>query len=76
MSTRRKKFSLVLAGLLVMTLLATIVGCRQATPTEEPAGEPTEAPAEAPTGTPGKEGLSGELQMAGSSTVQPLAQAL
>jgi phosphate transport system substrate-binding protein len=66
MSDICKKFSLIVAGLLVITLLASVVGCQQAPATEAP--EPTEAPEE--------EGLSGQLQMAGSSTVQPLAQAL
>jgi len=75
MTTRRKKLSLVLAGLLIVTLLATVVGCQQATPAEDPAEEPTEAPADEPTDEPEEE-ASGELQLAGSSTVQPVAQAL
>jgi phosphate transport system substrate-binding protein len=78
MSTRRRKLSLLLAGLLIVTLLATIVGCQQATPTEEPAQEPTEAPAEEPTeeSSDGSGEASGQLQLAGSTTVQPLAQSL
>jgi len=78
MTTRRKKLNLLLAGLLIMTLLATIVGCQQATPEEDPTEEPAEAPTEAPTEPPEEEdeGLGGELQLAGSSTVQPLAQSL
>ena len=74
MSTRRRKLSLLLAGLLIVTLLATVVGCQQATPIEEPAEEATEAPTEAPTEPPEEAG--GQLQIAGSSTVQPLAQSL
>jgi phosphate transport system substrate-binding protein len=74
MSTRRRKLSLLLAGLLMVTLLTTIVGCQQATPTKEAAGAPTEAPSEAPTEPSGEAG--GQLQLAGSTTVQPLAQSL
>jgi phosphate transport system substrate-binding protein len=74
MSTRRKKGSLLLAGLLIVTLLMAIVGCQQATPTEEPVEDPTETPTEAPSEPSGEAG--GQLQLAGSSTVQPLAQAL
>ena len=77
MTTRRKKLSFVFAGLLIVTLLAAVVGCQQATPTAEPAEEPTEAPAEEPTEVPAEEEeAGGQLQLAGSSTVQPLAQAL
>ncbi|MBS3783100.1 MAG: phosphate ABC transporter substrate-binding protein, partial [Anaerolineae bacterium] len=77
MTTRRKKLSFVLPGLLIVTLLAAVVGCQQATPTAEPAEEPAEAPAEEPTAAPAEEEeASGQLQLAGSSTVQPLAQAL
>jgi phosphate transport system substrate-binding protein len=68
----RKKISLILAGLVIVTLLATVIGCQQATP--EPMEEPEEAPTEAPVEE--EEEAGGQLQLAGSSTVQPVAQAL
>lgn len=58
----RNRVFLVMAGLLVLALLATAVGCQPAAPTMEP----TEAAA----------GLSGRLQLAGSTTVQPVAEKL
>ena len=80
MNIRRNKVKLVLATLVVATLLVSIVGCQQATGTEASAEDPTMAPNEAPTKAPAEapeEGAAaGELQLAGSSTVQPLAQAL
>jgi phosphate transport system substrate-binding protein len=80
MSDIRKKLNIVLTGLLIVTPLAAVVGCQQATPTEGPQDQPTAPPTEAPTEAPEEEeepgGLSGQLQIAGSTTVQPLAQAL
>jgi phosphate transport system substrate-binding protein len=81
---RTKRIRLILAGLLIATLLVTVTGCQQATPTAEPepVEEPTEAPAEPESETESEteetseETEGGELQLAGSSTVQPLAQAL
>ena len=69
-----RKNSLVLIGLLVLAMLATVVGC-QPTPT----AAPTEAPAESapnPAPTPAGTGLSSEITEAGSTTVQPLAEKL
>ena len=73
MTNRRKKLNLVLAGLLIVTLLATVVGCQQAAPSEAPVDESDGAATEVP--EQGEE-VGGELQLAGSSTVQPVAQAL
>ncbi len=65
---RNNKSLLVLTGLLVLAMLATVVGC-QATPTPaESVANPAPAPAEAE--------LSGEITEAGSTTVQPLAEKL
>lgn len=69
-----RKNDLVLIGLLVLAMLATVVGC-QATPTVAPTEAPTTSapnPAPAPAGTE----LSGEITEAGSTTVQPLAEKL
>jgi phosphate transport system substrate-binding protein len=80
------KKNLILTGLLVLALLATVVGCGPST-TQEPAA-PTEAsaPTEAaapttasesePVEEPAATGLSGQIQLAGSTTVQPLAEEL
>jgi phosphate transport system substrate-binding protein len=74
MSSRRKKLSLLLTGLLIVTLLTVIVACQQTTPAEDPVEEPAEAPTDSPTEPSAEAG--GQLQIAGSSTVQPLAQSL
>ena len=58
---RKNRSFLVLTGLLVLSLLVTAVGCQSA-----PAPTPTQAAA----------GPSGQLQLAGSTTVQPLAEVL
>jgi phosphate transport system substrate-binding protein len=72
---RKNKSLLVLTGLLVLALLATVVGCQSSTPTEEPTeAQATSASNPAPTQAP--TGLSGQLQLAGSTTVQPLAEKL
>ena len=78
---RKNRSFLVLTGLLVLSLLATVVGCQSA-----PAPTPTQAPtkvaptatkaAPRPTPTEAAAGLSGQLQLAGSTTVQPLAEQL
>ena len=72
---RREKRSFVaLTGLLVLVLLVAAVGCQStptAAPTEsvsEPAPEPTTAPVEPET--------SDQISVAGSTTVQPLAEKL
>ncbi len=75
MSTRRRTLPLVLAGLVTLTMLTTLLGCQEAAPTAAPSNQPTEAPVEVPAAGPGTE-LSGRLQIAGSTTVQPLVQAL
>ena len=75
MLTRRRTLTLVLAGLVTLTMLTTLLGCQQAAPTATPSNDPMEAPVEVPSDGPGTE-LSGRLQIAGSTTVQPLVQAL
>ena len=68
---QRRTLYLVLAGLLTLSLLATTVGCQQET------AEPTEPPTEEPsTEEPTEEPEEGNLSLAGSTTVQPLAQSL
>jgi phosphate transport system substrate-binding protein len=67
---RKKGSFLVLTGLLVLSLLVTVVGCQSA-----PAPTLTKA-APKPTPTKSAVGLSGQLQLAGSTTVQPLAEVL
>jgi phosphate transport system substrate-binding protein len=66
----------ILIGLLVLSLLVAAVGCQQTTPTEAPTEEtpseeqePTEAPAE-------PEPAGENISVAGSTTVQPVAEAL
>ncbi len=61
---------LVLTGLLVLSLLVAVAGCQSA-----PAPTPTQA-ALKPTPTKAATGPSGQLQLAGSTTVQPLAEVL
>lgn len=80
---RKSRAFLVLTGLLVLSLLATVVGCQSApapTPTQAPTKvAPTPTPTTAvPNPTPTKVAavLSGRLQLAGSTTVQPLAEEL
>ena len=78
---RKNRPFLVLTALLVLTSLATVVGC-QSTPTEAPAAEPSQAMAE--TGPePSGEGMlpevnplevTGDIVTAGSSTVFPLSE--
>jgi phosphate transport system substrate-binding protein len=73
----KSRSSLVLIGLLVLAMLATLVGCQcgQETPqaTEAP-GESTEAPAQ-PTEEPAAD-MTGGIALAGSTTVQPVAEQL
>jgi phosphate transport system substrate-binding protein len=74
------KRNLILTGLLVLALLATVVGCGPST-TEEPAAPtkaaaPTTASEPEPVEEPAATGLSGQIQLAGSTTVQPLAEKL
>ena len=59
----RSRSFLVVAGLLALTMLAMAVGCQPA-----PTAEPTTAPAAAEE--------AGEISVAGSTTVQPLAEKL
>jgi phosphate transport system substrate-binding protein len=73
MFTKNRSF-LVLTGLLILSLLATVVGCQSA-----PAPTPTQAPtkfAPKPTPTEAASNPSKQLQLAGSTTVQPLAEVL
>ena len=70
----KKRSFLVLTSLLVLTLALAVVGCQQApVPTEAPEEEPTEAPAD-PTAEPEPEGEMAKISVAGSTTVQPLAE--
>jgi len=65
----KNRLYFILMGLLVLSFLVTAAGCQQTTPTEAPTEEPTEAPAEPePAGT--------QISVAGSTTVQPVAEAL
>ncbi|MGC9335166.1 MAG: substrate-binding domain-containing protein, partial [Anaerolineae bacterium] len=58
----------VIVSLMIVALV--LAGCGpSAEPTQAPAAEPTQAPQPAT-------GLSGELSLAGSTTVQPLAEVL
>jgi phosphate transport system substrate-binding protein len=56
-----------LFALLAVTLIVAMSGCQQATPTMEPTAAPEETEEVS-------EGPSGQLQLAGSTTVQPLAE--
>jgi phosphate transport system substrate-binding protein len=71
---RNNKSLLVLTGLLVLAMLATVVGC-QPTPTAAPTETPAES-AQNPAPAPAEAELSGEITEAGSTTVQPLAERL
>lgn len=67
---QKSRSFLIVAGLLVLALLVMVVGC-QPTPTTTPTKPPAKAtPTSAPTG------LSGHISVAGSTTVQPLAEKL
>jgi len=69
---RNNKSFLILVSLLVMTLLVAAVGCQP--PTEAPPAEaPTEAAAE-PTAAPAEPEPAGQIGVAGSTTVQPIAE--
>jgi phosphate transport system substrate-binding protein len=61
----------LLTGLVVVLLLVTAVGCGTGT-----AGEPADAAAAPTDAPPAPAGLSGQIQLAGSTTVQPLAEVL
>jgi phosphate transport system substrate-binding protein len=65
---------LVLTGLLVLSLLTTVVGCQSA-PAPTPTKSPTN-PGPTPTPTEAASEPSKQLQLAGSTTVQPLAEVL
>jgi phosphate transport system substrate-binding protein len=67
-----------LTGLLVLSLLVTVVGCQSA-PASTAAESPTKVaqePTKAPTPTEAASKPSRQLQLAGSTTVQPLAEVL
>jgi phosphate transport system substrate-binding protein len=74
---------LMFVTLMIAALLLSACGTTSA-PTSAPADPPTPAPAMQPTDTtapqptqpPASSGLSGQLQLAGSTTVQPLAEKL
>lgn len=80
------KRNLILTGLLVLALLAAVAGCGPSA-TQEPAAPtkasapteavaPTTASESEPVKEPAATGLSGQIQLAGSTTVQPLAETL
>jgi len=70
----KKRSFLVLTSLLVLVLALAVVGCQQAPlSTEAPKEEPTEAPAE-PAAEPETEEEVQKISVAGSTTVQPLAE--
>lgn len=66
--------------MLVMLILAACGGGATPTIAPEPTAQPTEQPTEAPVAETAEEssvtGLSGQIQIAGSTTVQPLAEEL
>ena len=71
---RNNKSFLILVSLLVMTLLIAAVGCQPSTPTETPAVEvPTEAAPE-PTEAPAEPEPAAQISVAGSTTIQPIAE--
>jgi phosphate transport system substrate-binding protein len=77
----KMRFRLWFSILLLLTLVVSACsGGEEATATMAPEAEPTatKVPAAEPTATsaPAPEGLSGQLQLAGSTTVQPLAEML
>jgi phosphate transport system substrate-binding protein len=64
---------ILLIGLVVAALLVSACGSTPE-PTRVPASQPAQAPTAAPTQAPA--GLSGKVSLAGSTTVQPLAEVL
>ena len=60
-----------LVGLVALMLLVAVAGCQPATPTPASPAAPT-----SPATTQEPAGLSGELSLAGSTSVQPLAETL
>jgi phosphate transport system substrate-binding protein len=64
---------ILLIGLVVAALLVSACGSTPE-PTRAPASQPTQTPTAAPTQAPA--GLSGKVSLAGSTTVQPLAEVL
>jgi phosphate transport system substrate-binding protein len=72
---RKNRSFLVLMGLLVLTLLVTAVGC-QPTPTGVPTEAAPEESASEPTAASAEPEAEGQISVAGSTTVQPLAEKL
>jgi phosphate transport system substrate-binding protein len=72
---RKNRSFLVLMGLLVLTLLVTAVGC-QPTPTAVPTEAAPEESVSEPTAAPAEPEAEGQISVAGSTTVQPLAEKL
>ena len=68
----KRKSSLILVGLLVLSLLVTAVGCQPTETPTTPASSPTQASQDEPTEAPSTEQVT--ISMAGSTTVQPLAE--
>ncbi len=69
-----RRFRIIVVVLAILAMLAT--GCARNEPTPAPAVAPTEAPAVSPPAEKETvtDGLSGTITVAGSSTVQPLAE--
>ena len=65
--------SKALTGLFILILLATVVGCGGQATESAPTTAPTKAPAQEPTSPPA---ASGNISVAGSTTVQPIAELL
>ncbi len=73
--SRRNELRLVMAALLIAGLLAVMAGCGTSSPTSEPATIETEAPTEEQViEEEGEEAV--QISIAGSTTVQPLAESL
>jgi phosphate transport system substrate-binding protein len=71
---RDNRLSLIMTSLLVLTMLVAAVGCQSAMPTEAPPAEaPTEAAPE-PTAAPAEPEPAVQISVAGSTTVQPIAE--
>jgi phosphate transport system substrate-binding protein len=71
----KSKSSLVLMSLLVLAMLVTLVGC-QCGGTETPAATTAPQATDAPKATDKPAGMSGTISLAGSTTVQPVAEKL
>jgi phosphate transport system substrate-binding protein len=71
----KSRSSLILIGLLVLTMLATLVGC-QCGGTETPAATTAPKATDVPKATDKPAEMGGAIGLAGSTTVQPVAEKL